>query len=651
MCGIIGFIDYNKNSSKSLLEQMRDTITYRGPDSAGSTFFTNDNYNLGLGHRRLSILDLSSLGSQPMSYENLTIIHNGEVYNFAEIKEELIKKGYDFISHTDTEVILKAFHAWGVECVEKFRGMFAFAIYDESKEKLFIFRDRTGIKPLYYHKTDELFLFGSELKTFYEHPKFQKVINKKALPYYFRFGYIPAPLTIFEDTYKLKSGHYLIVDVANDKYEEKEYWSVEREFLKEKSKDSEEVIVEKLEKILLESFQLRMVSDVPVGVFLSGGVDSSLVTTLLQKNSKTPLKTFTIGFEEKGYNEATFAKEIAKFLGTDHTEYYCTKQDMLDVVKDLPFMYDEPFGDSSAIPTLLVSKLAKEKVSVVLSGDGGDEAFAGYSKYFALTKIANLQNSKVTNNSYKANFPQKTKKIVLKTLTSLISEELVEKINNLLPASKKQKNIKDKYKKFKNAIQSDNFAQMFINASSYVDNETLDKVLIDNSIDFDLSSFDIFKKVDHLSPLDQMTLCDYKTFMVDDVLTKVDRASMSVSIEAREPLLDHKIIEFSAKLPSSLKYKNGVGKYLLKEVLYKHIPKELIERPKSGFQIPLYEWLKSDLREVLDFYLDSEKLAESGIYNVDEIVKLKNDYYEGKSVNISLLWFVLMYEMWREKWL
>jgi asparagine synthase (glutamine-hydrolysing) len=526
-----------------------------------------------IGHRRLSILDFSSLGSQPMSYENLTIIHNGEVYNFSEIKEELISLGYDFISHTDTEVILKSFHAWSVECVQKFRGMFAFAIYDEKKEKLFIFRDRAGIKPLYYHKTDELFLFGSELKTFYEHPQFQKTINKKALPYYFRFGYIPAPLTIFEDTYKLKPGHYLSVDIANNRYEEKEYWSVETEFLGEKSKDSEEVIVEKLEKILTESFELRMVSDVPVGVFLSGGVDSSLVTTLLQKNSKTPLKTFTIGFEEESYNEATYAKEIAKFLGTDHTEYYCTKKDMLDVVKDLPMMYDEPFGDSSAIPTLLVSKLAKEKVSVVLSGDGGDEAFTGYSKYFALEKIANLQKSKI-------------KKRVLKTLTSLVSEEFIEKLNNLLPASKKQKNIKDKYQKFKNAIQSENFAQMFINASSYVDNKTLDKVLIDSSIDFELSSFDVFKNISHLSAQDQMSICDYKTFMVDDVLTKVDRASMSVSIEAREPLLDYKIIieareplldykiiEFSASIPSSLKYKNSSGKYLLKKVLYKHIPK------------------------------------------------------------------------------
>ena len=638
MCGIVGFIDQSKQTSQKQLEQMRDTITYRGPDSAGSEFFEHDDFTLGLGHRRLSILDLSPLGSQPMSYEHLTLIHNGEVYNFQEIKEELIQEGYDFISHTDTEVILKAFHAWGVKCVQKFRGMFAFAIYDKEEKKLFIFRDRAGVKPLYYHTSAKLFLFGSELKTFYQHPKFQKTINKKALPYYFRFGYIPAPLTIFDKTYKLKPGHYLVVNTLTNHYKEKEYWNIETEYLKKKIDDSEEMTIAKLEEILLESFKLRMVSDVPIGIFLSGGIDSSLVTALLQKSSDIPLKTFTIGFKEEEYNEATFAKKIANYLGTDHTEHYCTKQDILDVVTDLPLMYDEPFGDSSAIPTLLVSKLAREKVAVVLGGDGGDEVFAGYSKYFTLEKVVSIQKSK-------------TKRIFLKILVSLISENLIFFINNLLPKTKKQKNIKDKYQKFKNAIQSDSFAQMFINASSYVDNKTLDRVLIDNSIDFELSNFDVFDKVSHLSPLDQMTLCDYKTFMVDDVLTKVDRASMAVSIEAREPLLDHKIIEFSARIPSSLKYKNSVGKYLLKKVLYKHIPKELIERPKSGFQIPLYEWLKSDLRELLDFYLSRERLALSGIYHVEEIEKLKDDYYHDKSVNISLLWFILMYEMWREKWL
>ena len=638
MCGIVGFIDYQKNSSKTLLNKMRDTITYRGPDSCGSKIFINDSYHVGLAHRRLSILDLSSLGDQPIQYENLTIIHNGEVYNFLEIQKELIKQGYSFNSSTDTEVILKAFHAWGVECVHKFRGMFAFAIHDNSCEKIFIFRDRTGIKPLYYYKKDDLFLFGSELKSFYKHPKFQKNIDKRAIAYYFRFGYIPSPLSIFQDTYKLRPGYYLAIDIPNHTYKEIQYWDIKSTFLEKKSTQNEEIILEKLEKILIESFQLRMVSDVPVGIFLSGGIDSSIVAAILQKNSKTPLKTFTIGFNEKNYNEATFAKEIANFLKTDHTEYYCSKDDILEVIKYLPYIYDEPFGDSSALPTFLVSKLAKEKVSVVLSGDGGDETFAGYSKYFALEKIANLQNSKI-------------KKSTLKILTNLISDEMVYHLNNLLPPSKRQTNIKDKYQKFKNALHSDNFAQMFINASSYVDNKTLNKILKDSSIDFDLSNFALFNQIDKLSFIDQMSLIDYKTFLVDDVLTKVDRASMSVSIEAREPLLDHHIIEFCAKIPSSLKYKDNLGKYLLKKILYKYIPKELIQRPKSGFQIPLNEWLKSDLKELVDFYISKERLTQSDVYHVDEVLKIKNDYYSGKNINISLLWFILMYEMWKERWL
>ena len=637
MCGIVGFIDKTKKSSKKTLEQMRESISYRGPDSQGSEFYETNDFNLGLGHRRLSILDLSPLGSQPMYHEKLTIIHNGEVYNFAEIKELLIVQGYSFDSHTDTEVILKSFHAWGTECVHKFRGMFAFSIYDAEKEELFIFRDRAGVKPLYYHKQDNLFLFGSELKTFYQHPDFRKKVNKNAPPYYFRFGYIPAPLTIFENTYKLKAGHYLKVNCKDNSYEEHCYWSVEDFYMEDKIENSEEDIVNELEKRLIESFNLRMVSDVPVGVFLSGGVDSSLVTALVQKGSKKPIKTFTIGFEEEGYNEATFAKEIAQHLGTDHTEYYCTKEDMLNVIDELPDMYDEPFGDSSAIPTHLVSKLAQEQVTVVLSGDGGDEAFIGYNKYFALDKITRLQDSKI-------------KKISLQVLTKIVSDEMVSGLNNLLPKSKRQRTVKDKYQKFKNALNSENLAEMFINASSYVDNKTLDKVLLNNSIDFSLTHFKTFEKTNNLSALDQMMLIDYKTYMADDILTKVDRASMSVSIEAREPLLDHTIIEFSSKIPNSMKYKDNNGKYLLKEVLYKYVPKELIERPKVGFQVPLYEWLRDDLREKLDFYLSVNRLKETGIYDVEEVLEIKKRLYEGKSINLSLLWFILMFEMWRERW-
>ena len=638
MCGITGFIDYRKNSDKSLLDQMRDSITYRGPDSAGSAFFERERFSLGLGHRRLSILDLSELGNQPMSHEHLTIIHNGEVYNFEAIKEELVSLGYAFRSHTDTEVILKAFHAWGVVCVEKFRGMFAFAIYDSKEEKLFLFRDRAGVKPLYYARKEGVFLFGSELKTLMVHPAFEKRIDRRALPYYFRFGYIPAPLTIFEDTRKLRPGHYLVCDLAEGSVVEKAYWRVEEYFLQEKSGLHEAEVLERLEEILGDAFALRMVADVPVGVFLSGGVDSSLVAALLQKASDTPLKTFTIGFEEEGFDEAQFAREIAAHLGTEHTEYYCTKEDMLSLIESLPELYDEPFGDSSAIPTLLVSKLAKEKVSVVLSGDGGDEAFIGYSKYFALAKLARLQRSPL-------------KRGVLRLVTGLLSEESVERLNSVLPASIRQKNIKDKYQKFKNALESDDLAQMFINASSYVDTKTLRSVLKESEADFSLSAFSVLDRVKGLDPIDQMSLCDYKTFMVDDVLTKVDRASMAVSLEAREPLLDHTIIEFVARLPAEMKYREGEGKYLLKKILYKYVPKKLIERPKSGFQIPLERWLRSDLKPLVTHYLDPKRLETSGIYNTEAIAKLLDRLYQSdKFVNFSLIWFILMFEMWRERW-
>ena len=635
MCGIVGFLDFKNFTDKKLLDLMRDSMSYRGPDFAGSKCIQKDSYSVGLAHRRLSILDLSSLGNQPMTYKNLTIIHNGEVYNFEEIKKELISLGYDFSSNTDTEVILKAFYVWGVKCVERFRGMFAFSIYDSDKEKLYLFRDRAGVKPLYYYKTKELFLFGSELKTFYKHPKFEKKIDKDSLPYYFRFGYIPAPLSIFKNTHKLRAGYYLEVDCKKNSILEKSYWKIEDIYIEKKSTKSEKIVLKELEDILVEAFSLRMISDVPVGVFLSGGVDSTLVTALLQKNSHNSIKTFTIGFKEKEFNEASHAKEIANFLNTEHSEYYCSKDDLLDIVKNLPYIYDEPFGDSSAIPTHLVSKMAKDKVSVVLSGDGGDELFIGYSKYFAINKIYNLS---------------KLKRKFLKILVNILNEDIVDVLNKLLPKSKRQKNIKDKFQKFKNVLLTENLSEMFLNASSYVDKKTLDKVLKNNSLVLEKSNFKIIDSLSDKSPFDFMSIIDYKTFMSDDILTKVDRASMSVSLEAREPLLDHKIVEYISKISDDIKYKNKTGKYLLKQILYKYIPKDLVDKPKTGFQIPLYQWLRNDLREELDFYLGKERLTKSNIYNVEEVLKIKSKLYSGKNINLSILWFILMFEMWKEKW-
>ena len=631
MCGIIGTIDYTKNINEISFNIMRDIIDYRGPDDFGTEFFEKETYTLALGHRRLSIQDLSPLGHQPMNYENLHIIFNGEVYNFEEIKRELLELNYTFTSHSDTEVILKAYHAWGVKCVDKFRGMFAFAIYDESEESLTIFRDRAGVKPLYYYKTDSEFIFGSELKSLYQYEHFQKVLNKKALPFYFRFGYIPAPLTIFENTFKLKPGHYIKYDINTKQFEEKKYWDVKEHYQAHKMSKSEDETLQELEEILQDSFALRMVSDVPVGVFLSGGVDSSLVAALLQKSSNKPLKTFTIGFEDKKYDESTFAKDIATHLGTDHTEYICTPKDMQDVIEELSFMYDEPFGDSSAIPTYLVSKVAKEKVKVALSGDGGDEAFVGYSKYFALEKISNMSA---------------IKKTILKIVVNSLNERSVTFLNKQLPVSRRQRNIKDKFRKFKNAINSSDVYEMFINASSYVSDDLLSKILQNNTIEFKNTFFGENISSDILS---QMQMLDYKTFMVDDVLTKVDRASMMTSLEAREPLLDHKIIEYAAKIPSALKYKNKDGKYLLKKILYKYVPKELIERPKSGFQIPLDEWLKNDLKYLVVKYISKENLDED-IFDISETIKLRDAFLVGKSSDFSIIWFLMMFGMWREKW-
>ncbi|WP_373032850.1 asparagine synthase (glutamine-hydrolyzing) [Sulfurovum sp.] len=637
MCGIVGFVDHSHASSPKQLLAMTTTLQHRGPDSSGIYFDDTPAFQVGLGHQRLSILDLSELGQQPMAYKHLHIVHNGEVYNFDEIKQELEALGYEFESHTDTEVILKAFHAWDVACVEKFRGMFAFVIYDTKQQKLFMFRDRAGVKPFYYHAKDDLFLFASELKAFHKHDRFTKTINKEVIPTYMQFGYIPAPYSIFKDTYKLKAGHYIEYDLENSSFETHQYWDVNTLYHQDKIASTEDEVLESLEKVLSEACSLRMISDVPVGVFLSGGIDSSLVTALLQKESVTPLKTFTIGFDESGYNEAEQAKEIASYLKTDHTEYYCSKADALQVIPELSKIYDEPFGDSSAIATILVSRAAKEKVSVVLSGDGGDETFCGYSKYFAL------------NRAVKYLKPGLRRTVVQKTV-GFLNEESALKLNKLLPKAKRQTNVRDKFQKFKRAINAESLDEMFVEASSYVDKDTVSRYLKGDLNTLSNTNFDHFNMLQDVEPVEQMMAMDYQTFMADDVLTKVDRATMSQSLEGREPLLDHKIIEYVATIPIELKYKDGSGKYLLKKVLEKYLPKAYWERPKSGFQVPLFEWLKSDLRSLLDKYLDYNRLEEGGIFDAQAVQQTLKQYYTGQYININELWFILMFEMWREEW-
>lgn len=398
---------------------------------------------------------------------------------------------------------------------------------------------------------------------------------------------------------------------------------------------SEETIIKDLEELLIDSCNLRMISDVPVGIFLSGGYDSSLVTAILSKHQKQQIKTFTIGFHEKDYNEADHAKTIAEYLGTNHTEYYCTKDDMLQLFDKLPVYFDEPFADSSAIPTILVSKIAQKDVSVVLSADGGDEVFFGYSKYFALVNIS------------------KNKLKKYKFLTNLFSDSNIEFLNKLLPKKYKQTNIKEKYNKFKNALDSNNDKEMFLNSSSVITNNNVRKILKPNCFKtFDETNFKWFDMMNKKDIISSMMLTDYKTFMLDDVLTKVDRSTMSVSIEGREPFLDHRLSEFMAKINSSIKYKNKKGKYLLREVLYKYLPKELVERPKSGFNIPLPKWLRNDLKHIVDKYLSVEKIKESQVFNIEEVEKVKNEFYTNDNLEMSnIIWHILVFQMWREKWI
>ncbi len=633
MCGISGFIDFNKMMEKDTLKEMTDVLHHRGPDDSGYGFHALEEANIGLGHRRLSILDLSKHGHQPMSYKELEIIYNGEVYNFAQIKKELESFGYDFVSHSDTEVILKSWHKWGVKCIDKFNGMFAFAVLDKKRRKVYLFRDRAGVKPLYWYEKNSTILFASELKSFHKFDKFDKEINIEAVALFLRYQYIPQPHSIFKFCKKLRAGHYLEIDLPNKKVSERKYWDVIDHYNKPKLDISLDEAIERTQTLLERAFEYRMVSDVPVGIFLSGGYDSSIVTALLQKNRTQKLKTFTIGFHEKGFDEAPYAAKVAEYLGCDHTEYYCTQKDALKIIPDLAYIYDEPFADASAIPTTLVSSLARKKVTVSLSADGGDEVFAGYDKYTQTLRYHN--------------FFKKFPNFLHDPMTSIM-----DMINpEYIPVMNKTYNFKTRYEKVKEILKSKNcveamdYTGMYFTASQT--RSILKKEL--NGIETDFAKATTLN--DENDDINKMLAIDYKTYLCDDILTKIDRATMSVSLEGREPLLDYTIIEFAARLPSQYKYKNENKKYILKEITHKYLPKEIMDRPKMGFGVPIYDWFKDELKEYFLIYLDEERLKREGIFNVDEIIRLRDKYLNAEAENVEKLWSILMFEMWYERWM
>lgn len=629
MCGIAGFVDFRKSTDPKLLNAMTDALTHRGPDDAGYDVFDNSYASIGFGQRRLSILDLSALGHQPMHYQHLVVNFNGEIYNFKEIRKELEEKGYSFVSWSDTEVIIKGYHCWGLDVLQKFTGMFAISMYDKQKDQVILMRDRAGVKPLYYYSNNDILLFGSELKALYKHPAFEKNIDINTLALFLQYSYIPAPHSIFKNTYKLLPGHVLVIDLKTKQQETKKYWDVFDHYNKPKINISDKEAIEETDRLMKKAYEYRMVSDVPVGVFLSGGYDSSSVAALLQTGRTERLKTFTIGFNENEFNEAPEAKKIAEYLGTDHTEWYLTAKEAGEVLPTLPAIYDEPFADNSTVPTVLVSKLARKQVKVALSADGGDEVFGGYNKFNQAEKFTGL--------------PGIVQSFLSGTM-SLINPEYIPYFN-------RKYNFPTRYEKMKLIWKSKdpNMAVKYI--SQYI-TETEVESFLGKSFERYHTFFEEGSKLEKNDGITNRLLAvDYKTFLVDNNLVKVDRATMSVSLEGREPMLDHKLIEFVSQLPSNFKIRDGVNKWLLKQVVHKYIPKSLMERPKRPFIAPLMVWFRDDLKEQLKYYLSENCLKKTAVFDHAPIVKLRDEYLAGRNVNYQKLWQVLIFQLWYNQWI
>nr|MBP6648871.1 asparagine synthase (glutamine-hydrolyzing) [Bacteroidia bacterium] len=489
-----------------------------------------------------------------------------------------------------------------------------------------LLRDRAGVKPLYYHWNEKILLFGSELKTFHRHPQFKKEIDLTALSSYFQFGYVPAPASIFKNTYKLSPGHYLILDLKSKEIQIHKYWDAADAYQLPKLNISLKEAENKTEEILTSAFQYRMISDVPVGVFLSGGYDSSCVTALLQKNSATKIKTFTIGFEDPKYNEAGFAKEVASHLGTDHHEQICSFQEAMDIIPELSTIYDEPFGDSSAVPTTLVSRVARKHVTVALSADGGDELFAGYPRHRkSLNQLKKL--NRIPNG-----------------LSGLLS-----KIVSVTDQPLSVANRRDKLKEV--LFDSDPIHRFMIINQAFTASESSRLIGNKNEIrknNFLISAENFDKNLDLLSGI---LLLEYKTYLADDILQKVDRATMSVGLEGREPLIDHRILEWTAQLSSAMKMDSVQQKILLKNIVHKYIPSSIMERPKMGFGIPLKDWMKGNLKDLFMEMMNDQALQSSGLLNVQEIKELREDYLNNKLYNFERIWFLFIFQQWYKRWM
>ncbi|MBL0310411.1 MAG: asparagine synthase (glutamine-hydrolyzing) [Bacteroidetes bacterium] len=610
MCGIAGFYSPSHQFSRQDLEKMTARLSHRGPDAEG--FYINDEKTIGLGHRRLSVIDLSAAANQPLwSHDGrYAIAFNGEIYNYREIAEKL---QIQTRTTSDTEVVIEAFSKVREELPRMMNGMFALAIYDAIHQQLLLFRDRMGVKPLYYFFDGKNLAFASEMKALLTNDYIKRNIrlNKKAVYTFLYAGYIPEPSTIYENIYRLPAGSY--ATVTSKGLEIKSYWKPEERIREGIKEDFDSAKIE-LKELLTSSVRYRMISDVPFGTFLSGGIDSSTVTAIAQSISSQPVKTFSIGFKEAKFNESEYARKVSKHLGTEHHEFMVTENDALEMIDRMLTVYDEPYADSSGIPTMLVSKLARKHVTMTLSGDGGDELFMGYGAYDWAKRLDNP---------------------LIKVLRKPISASLSLLGNRYKRVAKVFDYKNTEHKK------SHIFSQ-----EQYFFSEAELKNILHPDFRHELLFQEQFKTRRQLSAAESQALFDLKYYLKDDLLVKVDIASMQFALEARTPFLDYRVVEFALNLSENLKKQNGISKYLLKEVLYDFVPKEIFDRPKWGFSVPLARWLKSDLKYLIDDYLNEDVIREINVVDADATKQLLKRFNQGEDFLYNRIWSLLLLHKW-----
>ena len=630
MCGIIGGVSC-RNISEETIQKMLESLSHRGPDAKGIIHISNT--GTFLGHHRLSVIDLSSRANQPMTIvadggAKISISYNGEIYNYKEIRKELENIGHTFNTSSDTEVVLRSFVQWGKRMTERFRGMFSFALWDGRQNKMYLVRDRFGVKPLYYFKDSSGYFFASEMKALYKVPNLKKDINKKVLAFYLRFGFVPEPFSIIKGVEKVKPGEIITIS-ENGNLEKERYWNP-RDLFTGSKEISDDKAEEDVLKLLKESFSYRMIADVEVGIFLSGGIDSSLVTALLQEEFSRPLKTFTIGFRETRETEEKYAEQVAKILGTKHHTIYANPSSIVSLLPEIGRVFDEPFGDSSSLPFYLLSKQVSKEVKVVLSGDGGDELFYGYNKYLAIQKISS--------------FSSLVRKVSGKGL-SILGKKRVAFLYKKL-SSKGISNIHTKIEKAEKLLKADgDLREMFSAAGSYL--ERADVIDLTGEEDISVLS----PRDSALSPEEQMRLWDIEQYLVGDILMKTDRTTMAVGLEAREPFLDPLLLSFAARLPRRFLFNKGSQKCLLKKILLRYLPKNLVERPKMGFRPPVEQWLSKELRNHVQTLLNPLFIHNQGIFNESSIAQIRKSFEQKKQISFDFLWILIMFQIWYKTWI